>query len=180
VEWSGRLRVATSILLLSVGLASGCATQGVVREMEVTAYCSCSSCTNWERGSWRYLKLDFWNKYVSSGPARGRRYSGRTASGTWPHEPQPGLLSLDTLVHPWMLPFRLVFPWLWPKRAGTVAADTDYYPFGTRLDIPGYGEGVVEDRGSAIKGSRRLDIYFNWHRRALKWGRKKVPVEIGR
>ena len=173
--------LATGALLLAAALSSGCATQqGMVREMEVTAYCPCRACTNWERGSWRYLKLDFWNRYVSKGASRGRRYSGRTASGTRPHEPQPGLVSLDTLIHPWMLPIRLVFPWLWPARDGTVAADTRHYPFGTRLRIPGYGNGVVEDRGGAIKGPRRLDVYFKSHRRALEWGRSTIPVEIRR
>jgi len=167
-------------LLLVAFVGGGCATQSSVRKMEVTAYCSCSSCTDWERGSWRYLKLDFWNKYVSKGPHRGRPHSGRTASGSWPREPQPGLLSLDTVTRPWMLPVRLVFPWLWPKRPGTVAADTRYYPFGTRLHVPGYGDGVVEDRGGAIKGPRRLDVYYDSHRRALRWGRRSVPVEIQR
>ena len=175
-----RLGAWTAALLLAAVFASGCATQTSVREMEVTAYCSCRSCTEWERGSWRYLKLDFWNKYVSKGPQRGRRYSGRTASGTWPREPQPGLVSVDTLMHPWMLPIRLVLPWRWPARPGTVAADTRYYPFGTRLHVPGYGEGVVEDRGGAIKGPRRLDVYYDSHRRARQWGRRSVVVEIER
>ena len=173
----GRLFALLTVILL-VGFTSGCASKQVVRRMEVTAYCSCRSCTDWERGSWKYLKLDFWNKYVSKGKHRGRPHSGRTASGTWPHEPQPGLLSIDTLTRPWMLPVRLVFPWLWPRRDGTVAADTRYYPFGTRLYIPGYGNGVVEDRGGAIKGPRRLDVYYKSHRRALHWGRRVLPVEI--
>ncbi len=179
VDGVGRL-VAVALLVCLVGFGSGCASRATVRTIEVTAYCSCGSCTDWERGSWRYLKLDFWNKYISKGPQRGRRYSGRTASGTKPHEPQPGLLSVDTLTHPWMLPVRLVFPWLWPSRPGTVAADTRYYPFGTRLEIPGYGPGIVEDRGGAIKGPRRLDVYYGSHRRALRWGRRSVPVEIRR
>jgi len=169
--------LALAALLLVAAAGSGCATKSV-RKIEVTAYCSCQKCTEWERGSWTYLKLDFWNKYISKGPDRGRRHSGRTASGTKPREPQPGLVSVDTLTRPWMLPVRLVFPWLWLARDGTVAADTRYYRFGTRLYIPGYGYGVVEDRGGAIKGPRRLDIYYNSHRRALQWGRKVVPVEI--
>lgn len=169
----------TLLLVVPLLFASACATT-TTRRMEVTAYCGCSECTGWERGSWKYLKLDFWNRYVSAGPARGRQYSGRTASGTWPREPQPGLFSLDTLTHPWMLPIRVVFPWLWPGRAGTVAADTSYYPFGTRMKIPGYGEGVVEDRGGAIKGPDRLDVYFDSHRRARRWGRQRLDVEIRR
>jgi hypothetical protein len=146
--------------------------------MEVTAYCGCSQCTDWERGSWRYLKLDFWNRYVSRGPRRGRPYTGQTAAGTQPHEPRPGLFSLNTITHPWMLPPRLLLPWLWFRRDGTVAADTAYLPIGTRLYVPGYGRGVVEDRGGAIKGPDRLDVYFNSHSRALRWGRQTLRVEI--
>jgi hypothetical protein len=146
--------------------------------MEVTAYCGCGECTGWERGSWWYLKLDFWNRYLNYGPRKGEKYSGRTASGTWPHEPQPGLLSIDTVVHPWMLPVRLIFPWLWPARDGTIAADTRYYPFRTRLFVPGYGYGRVEDRGGAIKGPERLDLYFRSHARALQWGRQRIDVEV--
>ncbi len=169
------IRVFVVVLLLfAVG---GCASR-TVRRMEVTGYCGCSKCTGWERGSWKYLKLDFWNRYVSRGPHAGRIYTGDTASGTKPHEPQPGLLSTDTLVHPWMLPVRLVFPWLWLARDGTVAADTRHYPFGTRLFVPGYGYGVVEDRGSAIRGAQRLDLYFDSHGRALDWGRQRLDVDI--
>lgn len=181
MRFGGATRIGASGLLvafLAFG-GAGCATKTVHR-MEVTAYCSCQSCTEWERGSWRYLKLDFWNRYITKGPQRGQKYSGLTASGTRPREPQPGLFSVDTVVHPWILPVRLVLPWLWLPRAGTVAADTRYYPFGTRLTIPGYGRGVVEDRGGAIKGPRRLDVYYCSHRRALRWGRQVVPVEVQR
>jgi len=156
---------------------AGCATQ-IARDMEVTAYCGCSVCTGWERGSWKYLKLDFWNRYVSVGKNRGKPYTGKTASGTNPHEPQPGLFSVDTVFHPWMLPLRLIFPWLWLPRDGTLAADTHYYPFRTRMFVPGYGYGVVEDRGGDIKGPERLDIYYGCHRNARAWGRRRLEVEI--
>jgi hypothetical protein len=147
--------------------------------MEVTAYCGCSSCCAWERGSWKYLKLDFWNRYVTKGAKRGKPYTGRTASGTKPREPQPGLFSTDTLKRPWMIPVRIVFfPWLLFAKDGTVAADTRYYQFGTRMYIPGYGYGRVEDRGSAIKGQHRLDVYFKSHQKALNWGRQDVHVRI--
>ena len=32
-------------------------------------------------------------------------------------------------------------------------------PFGTVLDVPGYGRAAVEDRGGSIKG-RTIDVYF--------------------
>lgn len=58
-------------------------------------------------------------------------------------------------------------------KRGTAAADTDYYPFGTVLHVPGYGYATVEDRGGDIKGPHRLDVWFPSEREALKWGRKK-------
>ena len=63
-------------------------------------------------------------------------------------------------------------------RKGVVAADTAFYPFGTRLDIPGYGAAVVRDRGKDIKGPARLDVFFPRHRDALKWGRQVLTVTI--
>jgi len=116
---------------------------------------------------------------VSDGSSAGRPYTGKTASGTDPREPYPGLFSVDSLVHPWMIPVRILFfPWLLLPQDGTIAADTGYYPFGTRIYVPGYGMGVVEDRGSAIKGPNRLDLFFESHEKALDWGRRQVKVEI--
>lgn len=172
--------VAFRIVLITILLfLSGCARYEA-HIMETTAYCGCGSCCSWERGSWKYLKLDFWNRYVSEGPSEGREYSGKTASGDDPAEPEPGLFSLDTLTRPWMIPVRLIFPWLWFQQDGTIAADTKYYPFGTRMFVPGYGWGVVQDRGGAIKGRSRIDLYFESHADALRWGRRRLQVKIER
>jgi len=62
---------------------------------------------------------------------------------------------------------------------GTIAADTRRYPFGTIMNVPGYGWGEVHDKGSAIKGNR-LDLFFSSHKKALEWGRRTVKVEIYR
>ncbi len=64
-------------------------------------------------------------------------------------------------------------------RKGTIAADTRHLPMGTRLYVPGYGMGIVEDRGGAIKG-KRLDLFFPSHKEALEWGRQWVDVQIWR
>ena len=170
-----RLLFLSCLLMIMTGCA---APRTVNKNMNVTAYCDCGKCCSWERGSWKYLKLDFWNRYVSAGRSKGRKYSGLTASGTKPTEPVPGLMSLDSLKHPWMIPFRVVFPWLWFQQDGTIAADTKYYPFGTRMYVEGYGWGVVADRGGGVKGSTRLDLYHDSHRDALVWGRKKMKVTI--
>lgn len=171
--------ISSFLFLLVALLFNGCAKAPVSRMMETTAYCGETGCGNWERGSYRYLKLDFWNRYYSSGPLAGKLYSGLTASGTTPHEPEEGLFSLDSLQRPWMIPIRIIlFPWYLLPEDGTIAADTSYYPFGTRMYVTGYGWGVVEDRGSAIKGQERLDIYFEGYKQAMQWGRRKVRVLI--
>lgn len=58
-----------------------------------------------------------------------------------------------------------------------VAADTRFFPFGTRMHIPGYGTATVEDRGGAIKGER-LDVLFATHQEALEWGVKYLDVSF--
>jgi len=166
-------------LITVIILISGCAAKPVSRTMIATAYCGCAQCCSWERGSWKFLKLDFWNRYVAAGADQGRDYRGLTASGTKPREPYPGLMSVDSLKRPWVIPFRIVFfPWLLLPADGTIAADTNYYRFGTRMYVPGYGWGVVEDRGGAIKGPDRLDLYKDNHLDALVWGRRRVQVRI--
>lgn len=61
---------------------------------------------------------------------------------------------------------------------GTLAADTRHYPMGTVIYIPGYGYGVVEDRGGDIQGRKRLDLFFNTHKEARIWGRRKIDVVV--
>lgn len=62
-------------------------------------------------------------------------------------------------------------------RLGTVAADPRVLPFGTVVYVPGYGYGLVEDRGGDIKG-HKLDLFFPSHRQALEWGRVQKDVKI--
>jgi hypothetical protein len=170
-------RALNVFLLCGMLLGAGCAH--VERTLDTTAYCGCKKCCGWTRGNWKYLKLNFWNRYYVTGPDAGNPYHGTTASGTTPHQYYPGLFSVDSLKRPWVIPFRIVFfPWLMFSRPGTLAADTGYYPFGTIMLIPGYGRGIVEDRGSAIKGPDRIDLFYDSHDDALAWGRCRVPVTI--
>jgi 3D (Asp-Asp-Asp) domain-containing protein len=58
----------------------------------------------------------------------------------------------------------------------TVAADLSVFPIGTVLFIPGYGYGVVADKGGAIKGDE-LDLYYETVNDVYNhWGKKKVDV----
>ena len=60
---------------------------------------------------------------------------------------------------------------------GTIAADINFWPYGTIFYIPDYGYGVVHDIGSKIQGKYRLDLFFSSHREAMKWGRKNLVVK---
>ncbi len=64
-----------------------------------------------------------------------------------------------------------------PLGWGTVAVDTDVFPFGTKMYIPGYGNGVAADRGSAIIG-RIIDIWFPTCGQAQAWGRKTLTITV--
>ncbi len=63
------------------------------------------------------------------------------------------------------------------KAEGKLIAAPRSIPFGTWIDIKGYGYAEVLDRGGAIKG-RRLDVFFPTHQEALNWGVKHIKLEI--
>lgn len=100
--------------------------------------------------NWRRGKLFFWKTYIASGPNKGK-------------PKKVGITSSGSRA-----------------KKGTLAADIRYYPYGTIMKIPGYGKGVVQDTGGAIKGPNRIDVYFSTRKRALKWGRQPLPVKIKR
>lgn len=63
-----------------------------------------------------------------------------------------------------------------PQR-GTIAADPNILPYGTRLFVPGYGYGIVVDCGGSIKGNR-LDLFMESRQEAIDWGCRTVEVRI--
>jgi 3D (Asp-Asp-Asp) domain-containing protein len=62
-------------------------------------------------------------------------------------------------------------------KAGRTIACPQSFKFGTKLNIEGVGLRVCEDRGGAISTSK-LDLYVDSLNEALKFGRKKLLVEI--
>lgn len=172
------------IVLLCSALVTACCypTAAESRLMEVTAYCKCGECNGYSRGSWKFLKLDRWNKYVDHGSRKGTQYTGKTAAGDKLREPREGLLSRDSVRRPWTVPLKVAGAPLGAatRRYGTIAADTNYYPFGTKMHVPGWGWGEVTDRGGAIKGPDRIDIFFSRHGETRQWGRQQVQVDIER
>lgn len=150
-----RLQIVVLVCLLLAGL-SGCGARNWGARNQVPPKGTVATVTmevtayssDQESTNWRRGRILFWRAYVASGPNKGRRKI-------------VGLTSSGK----------------W-ARYGTIAADTRYYPYGTVMIVPGYGRGVVEDIGGAIKGPRRIDLYFKTRRQALKWGRQTLRVRV--
>jgi 3D (Asp-Asp-Asp) domain-containing protein/septal ring factor EnvC (AmiA/AmiB activator) len=60
---------------------------------------------------------------------------------------------------------------------GVVAVDPNVIPLGTRMTIPGYGEGVAADIGAAVRGPT-IDLWFPTRAQALAWGTRTVTITI--
>lgn len=64
------------------------------------------------------------------------------------------------------------------SHVSTIAADLKVFPLGTIMYIPGYGYGIVADKGAAIKG-KKIDLYFETKKQVYaNWGKKKVNVIV--
>jgi 3D (Asp-Asp-Asp) domain-containing protein len=64
-----------------------------------------------------------------------------------------------------------------PVGWGVVAVDPAVIPLGTRMMIPGYGEGIAADVGSAVRGAT-IDLWFPTLGQARAWGRRTVTVTL--
>lgn len=64
-----------------------------------------------------------------------------------------------------------------PVGWGVVAVDPSVIPLGTRMTIPGYGEGVAADTGSAVQGAT-IDLWFPTLAQARQWGRRTVTITL--
>jgi 3D (Asp-Asp-Asp) domain-containing protein/peptidoglycan hydrolase CwlO-like protein len=64
-----------------------------------------------------------------------------------------------------------------PVGWGIVAVDPAVIPLGTKMTIPGYGEAVAADTGSAVRGLD-IDIWFPTLAQARAWGRRTVTITL--
>jgi 3D (Asp-Asp-Asp) domain-containing protein len=64
-----------------------------------------------------------------------------------------------------------------PVGWGVVAVDPSVIPLGTRMTVPGYGEGVAADTGSAVVGNT-IDLWFPSCAQAHQWGRRTVTITL--
>lgn len=61
--------------------------------------------------------------------------------------------------------------------SGTVSADWEVLRPGSRLYVPGYGFGTVEDRGGGVRGGH-IDVFMETREDALQWGVKSLRVFV--
>ena len=59
----------------------------------------------------------------------------------------------------------------------TIADDWSVLSVGTVVEVDGYGEFTVHDKGGTIKGNK-IDIYFESHQDALEFGVKTVNLRV--
>ena len=63
---------------------------------------------------------------------------------------------------------------------GTVAVDPNKIPYETELYIPGYGYGIAEDTGGAMRSYNgyAIDLFFDTYEEAMRWGVQYVDVIV--
>ena len=64
-----------------------------------------------------------------------------------------------------------------PVGRGVVAVDPAVIPLGTRMFVPGYGEAIAADVGTAVRGLL-IDLWFPTLAEAQAWGRRTVTITI--
>lgn len=65
-------------------------------------------------------------------------------------------------------------------RMGVAAADPKKLPYGTIIEVPGYGLAIVEDTGGAMRSASgiHIDVFLPTRAEAYSWGRKNLEVKI--
>ncbi|MBO9130675.1 3D domain-containing protein [Bacillus sp. 165] len=105
-----------------------------------------------------------WSKYRSVTVTATGYTAGAESTGKHPSHPSYGVTYSGVKVK------RDLF--------STIAADLKVFPIGTILFIPGYGYGVVADKGGAIKGNA-LDLYYETVKDVYQqWGKRQLKVYI--
>ena len=66
-------------------------------------------------------------------------------------------------------------------RIGVAASDWNELPVGTIIEIPGYGEAIVEDTGSAMRNYKegiKIDIFHATRTESFIWGEQPLDIII--
>lgn len=162
-HWTRRLAMV-SLFLMAI-LATFQSISGVNAESLVRQFASVISTTENVSGTVHSLEDEIdWSKYPKLTVTATGYTAGVESTGKSKGHPEYGITYSGVKVK------RDLF--------STVAADLTVFPIGTILFIPGYGYGVVADKGGAIKGNE-LDLYYNTVEDVYnKWGKKKLDIYV--
>jgi len=86
---------------------------------------------------------------------------------------RPGTLTVDAVAY--SLPGRTASGL--PVGPGVAAVDPTVIPLGTRMFVPGYGEAVAADVGTAVRGLV-IDLWFPTLAESQAWGRRTVTITL--
>ncbi|MEH6954593.1 3D domain-containing protein [Neobacillus drentensis] len=162
-NWTRRL--AMLCLFLMAILATFQSISGVNAESLMKRFASVISTTKTVSGTVRSLEDEIdWSKYPKLNVTATGYTAGVESTGKSKGHPEYGITYSGVKVK------RDLF--------STIAADLTVFPIGTVLFIPGYGYGVVADKGGAIKGNE-LDLYYETVDDVYnKWGKKKLDIYV--
>jgi 3D (Asp-Asp-Asp) domain-containing protein len=158
-------RFAMVCLFLMAVLATFQSISGVNAQSLITQFASVIGSTETVSGTPRSLEDEIdWSKYPKKTVTATGYTAGVESTGKSKGHPEYGITYSGVKVK------RDLF--------STVAADLTVFPIGTILFIPGYGYGVVADKGGAIKGNE-LDLYYETVEDVYnKWGKKKLEIYV--
>ena len=162
-NWTRRLAMAT--LFVMAVFATFQSISGVSAQSFLSQFASVLSTTQTVAGTQRSLENEIdWSKYPKLTVTATGYTAGVESTGKSKGHPEYGITYSGVKVK------RDLF--------STVAADLHVFPIGTILFIPGYGYGVVADKGGAIKGNE-LDLYYETVEDVYnKWGKKKLDIYV--
>ena len=162
-NWTRRLAMA-SLFVMAV-FATFQSISGVSAQSFLSQFASVLSTTETASGTPRSLENEIdWSKYPKLTVTATGYTAGVESTGKSKGHPEYGITYSGVKVK------RDLF--------STVAADLHVFPIGTILFIPGYGYGVVADKGGAIKGNE-LDLYYETVDDVYnKWGKKKLDIYV--
>ena len=162
-NWTRRLAMA-SLFVMAV-FATFQSISGVSAQSFLSQFASVLSSTETASGTPRSLENEIdWSKYPKLTVTATGYTAGVESTGKSKGHPEYGITYSGVKVK------RDLF--------STVAADLHVFPIGTILFIPGYGYGVVADKGGAIKGNE-LDLYYETVDDVYnKWGKKKLDIYV--
>ena len=111
----------------------------------------------------------------SAGPPASDAGTPADTTPSQPSEPSGGERTMRVSATGYSLPGHTAsgLPVGW----GIVAVDPSVIPLGTRMTVPGYGEAVAADVGSAVKGAT-IDLWFPALAQARAWGRRWVVITL--